>query len=339
MKNPAKQWHSFAFSTFLFAIAVGIVGLYLCVVPPTETGLYALLSGASDADLVREDTFKLLDDPLVRYLFSMMEKSVAPLAMISFCLLLLNSIRKLNPFTIMYSIGAISFLLVAVCLYGARGPAAMLVLGALFIFYIKRGLPFKLGYLFAGTIAVVCILSLPTLMTFFQQDIEPNFENIHTVFQDVMDRAFLRGVEPGIWTMDYAQRVGHFGISGLGNIAQLFGEPMENVPNIVGLAYTDGRLKSISATVVFNLNLYACFGIAAFFPSLILVWALDFILYFYNFLDDITLLPCIGACLIPMAVLSFASYTTIFFTHGLVFSIGICLIYSYFSRTFRIAHL
>lgn len=304
---------------------------YLSVVPFSQTGLYAMLFDPINAALARERALKLLDHPLVQYLYHFMASVFAPLLAVVLSGILIRSYRSMRLISMLITIVAIGGVLLVASLSGARSFAAMILATVFFAFWMRRGMPVSVVYIVsAGAI----ILSIPTLFTLLREAQELNLGNIIDYYSAVAgERIFLTPMMVGLYHVHYAQTVSFIGIGGIPKLAALLGEEAVNVPNLIGVTYLGSRLTSISAGASYVFSYYSYFGMLSFPISLIGLWLLDIALWFYKRLTDDLLLPCVASVSIASLAFIQADYTVAWLTHGL----GVLLILTFvLDRLYRI---
>jgi hypothetical protein len=120
----------------------------------------------------------------------------------------------------------------------------------------------------------------------------------------------------GVMYVHHSEVEGRFGIAAVPKLATLLGVDVINVPNLIGLRYSERALDTVSAVAGYLFTYYSYFGISSLIFSLVGLWFLDVAIIIYGKLSPHLLLPCIAA--ISVSTLSFISsdYTTAWLTHG-----------------------
>lgn len=299
----------------LFIFIVLITSWYLIVVPFSKTGLYAMMLSLPNQDIIREDTFKLLDNPLLIYSYSLMSTVMAPIAIILLSFEIEKNRSPIRPIKLaIYFLGS-CFILLVVSIYGSKAPALMLLLSILMAFYIREGMPFiplRMAFM------LMMLLILPSVMSILINNTSFDPSTFYSYYVDVFDRTFGRIMLPGLWYVDYAQRFGYIGIAGIPKIAFLFGFTPIDSANIIGKAYSPNALESVSATTCFIFTYYSYFGLGAFIPCVIISLLLDGLVWVYLAIDKSIRIPVISACSIATVNFIQTQFTTVLFTGGLI---------------------
>lgn len=314
------------YTIFLLSLISGaIILFYFYEVPWLTTGLYAIFFNPSETGLAREESLKLLESSFVRYSFAFFSTVLAPILAILLASRIWQQLRlrRLDKTVIPCLLGII-VLLITVSIYGARGPSAFLLFGIFYCLYLGNRFPFRpmkiIGIIFI-------ILTIPALLSILYNRHEINPLNISSAYTNILDRVFNRNIDSHIWTVDFTQRHGVFGVSGVPKIAQLIGKDSIDIFNVIGRYYRPSN-PHISATSSFVFGYYSCFGLASFIPCLMLIWLLDCSLLIYRKIGAKLLIPCMGAIAMATAKFTFTFYTTALFSGGFLLVLIFCLLLS-----------
>jgi oligosaccharide repeat unit polymerase len=304
----------------LLALVVGVISIwYLLKIPLHKTGLYASLFNPGDYIEARQKGMQELDDAALSYMFSFVTNCVAPVLSILLAFKMYFSARSLGG-RVFYFLG-IMYLVALVSIFGARGPAILLLLCVIYAFFLKFKFPFELRKIL---IIVACTLTIPTLIITGYRSSESAagfFEN----YVSILDRVFGRNIISTVWTVDYAQREGLFGIGGIQKLAPLFGKKPVDGFNLIALFYRPDDFESSSATSSFIFFYYSCFGLRAIGLCLGLVFLLDGVFWVYRLLPLYILVPCVSACAITAVKLVHTVYTSTLITGGYLLIPLFCL--------------
>ncbi len=299
--------------TILSCASLFVFAWYLSVVPPTRTGLYALVFAPETAALVRETTMKGLSSTGLKYSYAIFSSTLAPLLAIHFCLRAVSALKQRDPQTFTTSALAVGLLLIGVSIYGARGPSALIMLAAFFGIYVSRARSIAIRRLLL--IAAFALLG-PTIISAYSSRQEFSLAGLSAEYLNILDRALGRGIEDGLWHFHYAQTRAPFGIAGLGNIATIFGYEPINIFNVVGRAYSSTKITTVSSNTAFSLANYTCFGLISFVPSLLMLCGLEGLGVLYSRIDRRHLLPVLAATQIACINLAHTMFTAVFITFG-----------------------
>jgi len=296
----------------LASICVFVALGYLSQVPWSSTGLYALIYETGGALDAREKSMKLLDNALLRYAFVMMSFVVAPVLAALLAFRLRSAWSDRNFPTLMFYGAALGVLVLIVSLYGARGPAVMMFLAAAFALSMSAGFPI---HVVRFSLALIIVLGIPSAITLRANSLSPADPVFADAYVSVLDRVFGRNIVSNVWTIEYVEELGTFGVSGFPKLASLVGEEAVDVFNVVGRKFRPMN-ESISANSGFHYAYYACFGFAALFPCMLLLWALDSALFWLRRLPASWLLPCLAAMAVAVSKFTYTFYTTALFSGG-----------------------
>lgn len=299
---------------FLLAgMVVVTIAAYLSYHPFSATGLYAIFINPAASAMAREESLKLLESKTIKYTYSLMSSSVAPLLAVMLSFIFLKSIKEAR-----FGVSAVSCLLIAglfftVSLTGARVPSVNLLMAMAIAVIFRAGIPFKPAkFILVGAL----ILSPAILISIFREGRGVGFSIYVEFFRYVVNRVFVIPLDVGSWYVHYTQTEGFFGIAGIEKLALFLGIDTFDIPNFIGVRYAEEGLSTISATSGYLFSYYSFFGLPSILLSLAGLFMLDVAVYVYRRLTPYVLLPCISA--VSLSTLAFISsnYTTVWLTHG-----------------------
>jgi hypothetical protein len=315
---------------FTTALVACVIAAYLAYVPFDSTGLYAIFTNPSTAAEAREKSLKLLDSQILKYAYSIMVSSVAPLLAVMLSILFMRDIAK--RYFLKFPIYAflLLFLVFAVSMTGARITIVNLIIVIAIAHFFRKGLPFKPGKFF---LLLLILLLPPTILSILREGKAMGVEIIFEYLGYLARRTFILTMDVGSWYIHYAQIHGAFGIASIPKLAAILGVEPVNTPNLIGLAYMNTTVKSVSAVAGYLFTYYSYFGIASLFFSILCLWILDVALLVYERLTPVMLLPCVAAA--SLSILSFISsdYTVVWLTHGF----GVILLLSWLIDRFIVS--
>jgi len=295
---------------------------YLSYIPFYQTGLWTIFTDFKNAAQARENSLKLIINPLIKYGYSFIMSVFVPLLSVLVFNRLLFNLKKKSPIKVIAYIFFFVGLLVVVSFTGARSPAAYIILIVCLSFLLKKGLPINPFYTIA---TFIIVLSLPTMLTLLREGREVNALLFWSYLSSgMLQRLFHVPMLTGLLHVHYAQTQGFLGIAGIPKLAVLLGIEPVNMPNLIGLKYLNSTIKSVSANTCYLFSYYSYFGWLSFSISLLGLWLLDYSIWIYNKLSDNILLPCVASVSISSISFISSEYTTVLLTHGF----GIILILS-----------
>jgi hypothetical protein len=310
----------------LLAMISLITAFYLRHVPFGQTGLYAIFQNPAEADVIRERSLKLLDNPPVQYTFAFMSKALAPLLTALLTLRLEQVFRDRAYSPLFWIVPSMAWVAFSVSLTGERVALVNLLLVIASVLLLRRGIPLRLKHL-----PVLTIVLLPAvLLSILLESKELSASHILDYFGHIGKRAFVAPLDVCSWYAHYVQTHSTFGIAGIPKLAALAGVQPIDVQNLVGIEYVNpSRLTSISAGAAYLITYYSLFGAISLVGSLIGLYLLDVAAVVYRYLDEAMLLAC--AASLTMSTLSFiqTNYTTVWVTHGF----GLILLISFMAST------
>ncbi len=307
---------------FTTALVACVVIAYLAYVPFNNTGLYAIFTNPSIAAEARERSLKLLDSQALKYAYSLMVSSFAPLLAAMLSILLMRDIAKRYFLKVPIYAFLLLFLAFAVSMTGARiAVVNLLILMAIALFF-RKGLPFKPVKFF---LLLLILLLTPTILSILREGKTIGVGILFEYLGYLARRTFILTMDVGSWYVHYSQVHGAFGIVSIPKLAVILGTEPINTPNLIGLTYLNTAVKSVSASAGYLFTYYSYFGMASLLFSIFCLWLLDVAILVYERLSNVMLLPCIAA--VSLSILSFISsdYTTVWLTHGF----GVILLFSW----------
>lgn len=323
LPDRVEKGRLIGFVVFLLSAAYAVLALYLSIVPFDRTGLYALAHGNPDADLVREETFKLLDVPWVTYLFTLVEKGIAPVAAALSASLVLSAVRRQQVLQVPAYVALIALAAAPTAIYGARGPAAMVALTSILVVVVWVVLKASSAKTRLVILLLPLLATLPVLAMAMSKagTMDPAF--IAGEIGNIADRAFVRGNLDNIWHFQYVEKFGFHGISAIPKLASFFGVDAKDILNVVGRYYGENYyskfIESTSASGSMVVTNYAIFGWSGHIISMVFIVALDLFVVVYRRLPSYLIVPIVGAMSVPFSALSFSMMPTLFLSKGLLF--------------------
>ncbi|NER94660.1 MAG: hypothetical protein F6J86_12600 [Symploca sp. SIO1B1] len=306
----------------LFVCIITTIVAYLYYIPLYKTGLWAIFNDFTSAAQARENSLKLITNPLIKYSYLFVLKVFAPLLSVFLFNRFVFSMKKKSPINAIVYIALLLGLLVVVSFSGARTPAAYIALIIYFSFLLRKGLPVNPFYTIA---AFIIVLSLPTVLTLWREGREVNaFLFWNYLSSAMLQRLFHLPMLTGLWHIHYAQNQGFIGVAGIPKLAVLLNIEPINMANLIGITYTNSRIESVSANTCYLFSYYSYFGWLSFPICLLGLWLLDYSVWIYRQLSDIMLLPCVASASLSSLFCISSDYTTVWLTHGF----GIILILS-----------
>lgn len=308
-------------AVFFCAFEYWALYLYLREVPFEHTAIWAIIGGESNADQVRESTFKGLNSWGLLYVFTLAEKVVAPIVVALGAASLLAGLRAGRK---TYTWGALLLVLMAVlplAVYGARGPITQaLMVGAYLVFYVLVIRGGKRVLLFA-CLSPLIVLVPAILMTMLKNN-ELGFDGAYFHGVNIFERLVIRGNYDNVWHLQYVEKYGIHGVAAIPKLATLLGVQPVDILNLVGRefspAYSKIYIPSVSASASYSIINYAILGWWGHVLSLLMIPALDLLLFLYRKMEGRLILPLISAMLVPISSLSFSMVTTVLLSKGLL---------------------
>lgn len=294
--------------------------LYLYYVPPSESGLYAILTQPWRSDWAREESLKFLDSALPRYAYSALTTGLAPFLVVLQMFALYRNFRRRLLVRMFFNAVVIVFLFIMASITGARAqPVNILLTMAIGYWYFRRCpvSPVKI-------LLVSAILFMPaTLISVLRESKELNFDVVGQYLVGIFNRAFVVPLNVGSWHMEYVQTHGYWGVAGIPKLANLVGVAPVSTVEVIGSIYIPGRLYSSTANVGYLFAYYSYFGLLSVFVSICGMFLLDSILLVLKRCPKAALLPGLSA--IMLTTLSFiqSDYSTVWVSQGF----GFCFVF------------
>jgi hypothetical protein len=311
---------------FLLTLVIIIfIPIYLLYVPFHTTGLYFIFADPTQSAFAREYSSKLLDNSVIRYGFSFIRNSFAPILAVLTTFYLIQAFIYKRLSNLIISIIIIVGILLAVSLSGAREPAASIILTIIFALILNKKFKVKPIYIFP---LIIIVLALPTIFTIYRESHLLTLERFwFTMSGQILFRLFNSTMETGLHHVHFTQTNGFFGIRGISKIAEFLGYTPINVPNYIFHLYADSRrIATGYANTSYVFAYYSYFGLVSFPLSLILLWLLDSLLYLYKRISNNLLIPCIAVVSINCYAFISTEYTTALISNGVLISLTIALI-------------
>lgn len=314
--NP--HYLSSAVSDIAILLILGTVVLisvfYLSNVSLSETGLYTIFIDPMHSAQAREESFKLIDNLPLRYSYSFLRSTFAPLLAVLLYISFVQNVKRLRIIKAGIAIIVLVCLFVSISLPGARGPIAVVILTIILALFLRKGMPIRPLHII---LAIIVVLSMPILFSILREGREISFSLFFRyLVGGIFNRVFVMPMQTGLWHVHYAQTQNFFGIAGIPKLASLFGVEPINVPNVIYLNYFSISLLSGFANTSYVFSYYSYFGIVSFIFSLIGLWFLDLAVIVYRILSDKFLLPCVASILVASISFVSADYTVVILTNG-----------------------
>jgi len=325
--EDAVSIKAIVFTTTLVAC---VIVAYLAYVPFDSTGLYAIFTNPSTAAEAREKSLKLLDSRALKYAYSLMVSSIAPLLAVLLSVSFIRDIERRNFVNIPIYTLLFLFLAFAVSMTGARISVVNLLIVIAIAQLFRKGFPFKP---FSFFLLLLLLLLPPTILSIIREGKAIGVGIIFEYLGYLARRTFVLTMDVGSWYVHYSQIHGYFGVASIPKIAVILDVVPVNTPNLIGITYVDNALKTVSAVAGYLFTYYSYFGIASLFFSIVCLWILDVALLVYERLSDVMLLPCVAGA--SLSILSFISsdYTVVWLTHGFGVILLLSWIIDYFIVT------
>ncbi len=312
-----------------YACGVGLVSILILVlytgfVPPAQWGLRAVLAGDSQSALAREESLKLITNPIVRYTYPAHMLVLGPFLAITAFLW-----RPRQPLLRGLRIPLIVLIALSVMLTGARSPGGALVVGLAVAHLLRRGL-------YAGAAAiglsVLFGLSLAGTLSIAREGMMGTMDltaAVDTYGRGMTDRAFVTPFKTGVWTNLYAEEHGLLGIRNIRPLALLFDEDYCYLPNAVAKEFMPHVMDSANANTCFLFDFQASFGLAVgWVVALVLLCALDSVLICFRPLSPGMLIACLSTFLLCTFSLLSAAFSVCLISHGIAASAGLAVVFN-----------
>jgi hypothetical protein len=209
---------------------------YLHWIPFNRTGLYAILFDIEMLDSYRESSMKLLENDVLRYSYILMEKTIAPIAAslytLFFTLLLMN---KRNIIFALLSIVLLLLIIFPALVYGARGPAAMVLLVVFYTFFLIFVRRLNFVYIVASIFGVLVI---PVAILVVKNHVY-TIDAIFFQSLNALDRSIGRSYIDNVWHYQHVEKYGTHGILAIEKFANLMGAQPVDPSNVVAINNKD----------------------------------------------------------------------------------------------------
>jgi hypothetical protein len=316
-RAPGPEGARLRATLFLLLLIVVITALFLGTVPLRRTGLFAILFDPLSAQQAREESLKLLPNPLVRYSYNFLVSALTPMAAVLLAASLGVALKRMRIVRSGLIVCALAGLLAIASLTGARFYPAAIVLAVLVAWFLRRGLP---GRLLALAIpCAVGVVAIPAVLTVLREGQALTAESFLLYLRtSIFSRLFSIPMEMGLWHAHYAQTSGFIGVAGIPRLAAMLDVEPINVANRLALIYAPETFDTQLANAGYVFSYYAYFGLPSLAFSLFGLWLLDSALLVYRRLGATLLLPCIAT--VAVASLGFVSvdYTIGLVTNGFI---------------------
>lgn len=301
----------------LMLVNIILLSIYLYYVPFYESGLYVIITEPMLAAIAREDSFKLLENPLPRYSYSLLFAVFAPLlaGVAVVRLWLISKSNKKRYLDIFFSIIQIFAVAVIMTLTGARsGLVYLLLLVVLTVTVInKLEMPVRRMFLY-----LVIFIVAGIMLSFLREGITL-IESIPLLLEYsgyIVKRMFYVPFDVGSWYVHHAQLEGTFGVVGFPRIAELLGMSSVNIPNLIGTKYGDYSLDTVSASAGYLFTMFSYIGWLSILFNLLGLHLIDIILMPMSRLNVALLLPLIALSYLITLKFIQSDYTVVWLTHG-----------------------
>jgi hypothetical protein len=298
---------------FLASIALCVIIYYLYCVPFTSTGLYAIFMNPEEAGMAREKSLKLLESNFLKYSYSFVTSSVAPLLAAMLGIFLFADFAKGNVLRAPIYLSLLLLLAVAVSMTGARISVVNLLMVVIIALLYHQGIPLKpMRFL----ILLVLLLLFPALLSMLREGRSVGLAVIPEYYGHILRRIFVTPLDVGSWYIHFSQTNGFLGIAAVPKLAWMLGLEPIIAPNLIGLAYTNSTVQSTTAGASYIFSYYSYFGLLSLGLIMGGLWLLDIAMFIYGALSDALLLPCIAAVSLSTVAFISSDYTVAWVTHG-----------------------
>lgn len=315
-REQSQSWPSYDATRWLMRLCLAAAGFivvyYLVRVRFDRTALFALIKNTGTYTAAREESLKLVSDPIARYLYEWHLDFLGAFTAGLLTVYFLDGKRYAIPTSKALVPFGYAFVIISVSFSGARSGVASVVLLSLFVIWLRRGMPVAPLYL---SLAAILVLLGPVVLTIWREGLTFTFENIGKYYDSVWTRNFVTTMKTGLYHVDYVQRHGVFGIHGVRPLAILADARYDPVNNIIGLNYMQGTLATVVANTCFVYDYYACFGMLTIFLSFVLWLSLDLALRFVPSGTSVAAAFIGGFWLLSQSFIS-SAFTTALLSHG-----------------------
>lgn len=297
---------------------VGGMIIYFFHVPLSQTGLASMIKGEDSIEVARAREASLKTQPMyLRYLYAYISTVVA-WALGIICAFKVKKYADKREWVNSFGFAMMIAMLVGgTAIYGARGPAAIVLLAILLAFSLQKGVIHKPLKLIAG---LVVILVLPAVLTVLRSEGDLSISSIYEAFtSSILSRVFESAMLTGFYHCEYVQLNGYWGIAGIPKLASLVGVEAVNVFNILLVeTYRNPDLLTGLMNTSYIFSYYSFFGLWTLPFTLVAIWSLDVGLLVCSKLRDEYLLLSITLMIISSMHLTSVDFTTTMVTFGFV---------------------
>ena len=297
--------------------SIFLLAIYFAFVPPTATGLYAIIFNPDEATQAREESLKLLEFSPARYGYAFHIHLFAPVII---GLVWLRKEQGAHLSTIA-SLAGIFLILASASLSGARSMAASGMLTLAVTHYLRVG-PQK-GKYFAATV-IACTLILVALITVARarQSGDITAQGIaESLRTRVVERIFYVPFRVGVLYNRYAQDRGEVGVRAIRPIAFLSGERYVPLPVVINRVYSQSSIKTSFSNAGFLFDFQAAFGLyTGAFVAFVCLACLDFLLLAFRWLNGYVLIALLATFITSCPSLINIAFSTAFLTNGIFLS-------------------
>ena len=178
----------------LVGCVLAITIWYLSYVPLSSTGLYSIVYDPMHSRQAREDSLKLISNIPLKYAYAFLRSTFAPLLAVITALFVMQNLKRKRFILPCIGVIILLFILIIVSLTGARGPAAVVILSIITVFFLRKGMPIRLPHIMWS---VVIVLSLPVLLTIMRTGDDISISMFAQYFGGtIFDRIFHTPIPP-----------------------------------------------------------------------------------------------------------------------------------------------
>jgi hypothetical protein len=299
----------------LLAVIGTVTLLYFYTVPFSQTGLYTLFHNPQLSKYAREESLKLIANPVVRYGFIFLREAFVPILFTLSAFLGVFAVEK-RRFLRAAGWGLLGMiLLILVSVSGARSPALFVILTALFALYLRKGMKVRLVYIL---LLVVLLISIPTAISIVREGRSFAPDIFWTYLSKaIANRIFFVPLNVSLYHVHFAQTGGFFGLAAVPKLAYLFNIEPINVANFIFSKYTHYGLESGLANACYVFTYYSYFGLSSIVFSLMGLWMLDLAIpVFKRIKNNFILIAAVAATFNSCLSFVRSDYTTALITGG-----------------------
>jgi hypothetical protein len=239
----------------LLASTAVVLGLYFVIIPFSDTGLYTLLTDPLGLRMAREDSLKLLPSATVKYLYTWVNNTLAPLLIVGAAVYLVG---KSKPASKIARLGTLAFAFFAMALPGNRAAFAFVPLTfAITYFLVKLRRP----RLLTLALCLLVISAIPALVTLRREGGDTSAKTYGEYLERIVaGRLFLTPARTTLLYFYDAQAHGFWGAAGIRPLAILADVPFREAPFEIGQAYSPGASQYTYFNASFVAHYYLLFG-------------------------------------------------------------------------------